>query len=100
MKPTSVELTLNLAHPSLTGSETRDAARLLRLAADQIEEGGLCPGGVYGGVIPTGAGAGDRVGYWIVRAEGATEPGPEVERCWACGAPWFQCQCDRDPQGP
>jgi hypothetical protein len=66
MKPTALELTLDLA---VTGSENRDVARVLRLAADQIEERGLCPGGVWGGEIPPGVTRAERAGYWIVRAE-------------------------------
>lgn len=71
MKPTSLELTLDLTHPSLTGSEDRSVARVLRLIADRIEAEGICPGGVWGGVVD-GNGSG-RVGYWVVRAGGGSE---------------------------
>ena len=61
MKPTIFELTLNLEHPSFAGRENQTVARALRLAADRVEAEGICPGGVWGGIIA------DRVGHWVVR---------------------------------
>lgn len=66
MTPTALEVTLDLTKCEGTGAHTdTQAAVALRRLADQIEREGICPGGVWGGVMCDESLR--EIGYWIVR---------------------------------